>query len=83
MSEEDAEEAKAKKEAEAAKKKGSDAYKKRDFVDAAKLFEKAWEIWPKDITYLTNAGGTSFLRCIIFPPRDDNCLSCLFRARGF
>ena len=61
MSGEDTEEAKA-KEAEAAKKEGSDAYKKRDFVAAAKLFEKAWEIWPKDITYLTNTGGTSFVR---------------------
>jgi hypothetical protein len=45
------------KEAEAAKKAGNEAYKKRDFEDAAKFFEKAWDLWPKDITYLTNLGG--------------------------
>ncbi|CAL1702062.1 unnamed protein product [Somion occarium] len=51
---EDAEEAKAKKEAEAEKKAGSEAYKARDFEKAAAHFSKAWEIWPKDITFLTN-----------------------------
>ncbi|KAF9042580.1 hypothetical protein BDZ89DRAFT_270490 [Hymenopellis radicata] len=61
MDEADAEEAKAKKEAEDAKKAGSEAYKKRNFDEAAKLFEKAWELWPKDITFLTNLGGMSFL----------------------
>lgn len=53
----DDEDAKAKKEAEAEKKLGSDAYKVRDFGKAATHFEKAWELWPKDITFLTNLGG--------------------------
>ncbi|GJJ07657.1 hypothetical protein Clacol_010572 [Clathrus columnatus] len=52
--EEDDEEAKAKQEAESEKHKGSEAYKKRDFETAAKAFERAWEVWPKDITFLTN-----------------------------
>lgn len=53
----DDEEAKAKKDAEAAKKAGSEAYKKRDFEVAAENFQKAWDLWPKDITFLTNLGG--------------------------
>ena len=56
-SEEDEEEAKAKKEAEVEKQNGTAAYKKRDFEAAAKSFERAWEIWPKDITFLTNLAG--------------------------
>jgi len=52
--EEEDDEAKAKKEAEVEKQNGSVAYKKRDFEAAAKSFERAWEIWPKDITFLTN-----------------------------
>ncbi|KAF8900012.1 chaperone [Mucidula mucida] len=60
MDEADAEEAKAKKAAEDAKKAGSEAYKKRNFDEAAQLFEKAWELWPKDITFLTNLGAVYF-----------------------
>jgi stress-induced-phosphoprotein 1 len=59
-SEEEEGEVKAKKEAEAVKKAGSDAYRKRDFGEAAKQFQKAWDIWPKDITFLTNLGATYF-----------------------
>ena len=54
---EDDEEVKARKEAEAEKKLGAEAYKKRDFEVAATHFSKAWDIWPKDITFLTNLGG--------------------------
>ena len=54
---EDDEEVKAKKEAEAEKKLGSEAYKKRDFETAATHFAKAWDVWPKDLTFLTNLGG--------------------------
>jgi stress-induced-phosphoprotein 1 len=57
MDEGDKEEAAAKKEAEAAKKAGSEAYKRRDFEAATRNFEKAWDVWPKDITFLTNLGG--------------------------
>lgn len=59
--EEDDEEAKAKKEAEVEKQKGSEAYKKRDFDTAVKAFERAWEVWPKDITFLTNLSGQYYL----------------------
>lgn len=54
------EEKKAKKAAEEQKKIGSDAYRKRDFETAAAAFEKAWELWPKDVTFLTNLSGTHF-----------------------
>lgn len=57
MEEIDDEEGKAKKEAEALKKSGSEAYKKRNFEEAAKYFQQAWDVWPKDITFLTNLGG--------------------------
>ncbi|KAJ3568413.1 hypothetical protein NP233_g5725 [Leucocoprinus birnbaumii] len=60
MEEVDEEEAKAKKEAEASKKAGAEAYKKRDFDSAVQHFEKAWELYPKDITYLSNAGAAYF-----------------------
>jgi len=65
MAEEDQEEAAAEKEAEVAKKAGSEAYKKRDFEEAAKNFEKAWDVWPKDITFLTNLGG---MCCFLLAP---------------
>jgi len=57
---EDEEEVNAKKEAEAAKKAGNEAYRSRNFVEAAKLFEKAWDLWPKDVTFLTNLGAVYF-----------------------
>ncbi|KAF9076625.1 chaperone [Rhodocollybia butyracea] len=56
----DDDEVKTKKEAEALKKSGSEAYKKRDFGEAAKCFEQAWDTWPKDITFLTNLGAVYF-----------------------
>ena len=57
MAEEDIEEAKAKKAAEEAKKAGGEAYKQKNFTEAASLYQKAWDLWPKDVTYLTNLGG--------------------------
>jgi hypothetical protein len=57
MTEEGQEEAQAKKGAEAAKKAGNEAYKKRDFQTAAENFQKAWDLWPKDVTFLTNLAG--------------------------
>ena len=57
----DAEDAAAKKAAEAEKKLGAEAYKKRDFATAITHFGKAWETWPKDITFLTNLGGGVFV----------------------
>ena len=67
---EDDEEAKVKKEALEEKAKGANAYKAKDFPTAAAHFEKAWDLWPNDITFLTNLGGelkltilTVFLPC--------------------
>lgn len=54
---EDDEEAQAKKAAEAAKTVGGAAYKNRNFDEAIKQFQSAWDTWPKDITFLTNLGG--------------------------
>lgn len=56
----DGEDAAAKKAAEAEKKLGAEAYKKRDFATATTHFSKAWETWPKDITFLTNLGAAYF-----------------------
>lgn len=89
MAEEDQEEAQAKKEAEAAKKVGNEAYKKRDFETAAENFQKAWDIWPKDVSFLTNLGGVFilqmgvFLRIVMLIKCLLNfaCFSCIFRAR--
>lgn len=53
----DDEDAIAKKAAEAEKKLGAEAYKKRDFTTAITHFSKAWETWPKDTAYLTNLAG--------------------------
>ncbi len=55
---EDSEDVTAKKEAEAEKKLGADAYKTRDFDTAIAHFQKAWDIYPKDIAFLTNIAGT-------------------------
>lgn len=54
MTEEDHEEAKAKAEALQLKAKGSTLYKEKKFDEAAECFSKAWELWPKDVTFLTN-----------------------------
>lgn len=48
------------KEADEQKQLGSAAYRQRDFAEAARAFSKAWEIWPKDITYLTNLSAVCF-----------------------
>eukprot|EP01118_Nematostelium_gracile_P007605 TRINITY_DN2488_c0_g1_i4.p1 TRINITY_DN2488_c0_g1~~TRINITY_DN2488_c0_g1_i4.p1 ORF type:complete len:611 (-),score=213.86 TRINITY_DN2488_c0_g1_i4:24-1787(-) len=42
------------KKAEAAKNKGNDAYKKKDFENAIKFYNEAMEIDPDNITYLLN-----------------------------
>jgi len=61
----DEEEAAAKKTAEAEKKLGAEAYKKRDFASAIAHFSKAWETWPKDVTSLTNLAGRWFWSCLV------------------
>ena len=54
---EDDDETRAKKEAEVAKEAGNVAYKNRNFEEAAKQFQLAWDTWPKNVAYLTNLGG--------------------------
>jgi len=58
---EEDEDAAVKKEAEAEKKLGADAYKKRDFATAITHFTKAWDTWPKGIAFLTNRAGEAVL----------------------
>lgn len=60
MEDVDEEEVKAKAEAESLKKTGGEAYKKREFDAAIEAFQKAWDTWPKDITFLTNLGAAYF-----------------------
>lgn len=60
MEEVDDEEAQAKKAAQEAKAAGAAAYKAKDFETAATQFSKAWDTWPKDITFLTNLGAVYF-----------------------
>ena len=50
---------KAKEEAEAEKKLGTENYKKRKFDEAIEHYSKAWDLH-KDITYLTNLGAAKF-----------------------
>lgn len=56
----DEEEAAAKKQAEEEKKLGAEAYKARDFENAIAHFQKAWDVYPKDITFLTNLAAAYF-----------------------
>jgi stress-induced-phosphoprotein 1 len=46
-----------KKEADEFKAQGTAAYKARKFEEAVELYSKAWDTWPKDVTYLTNLSG--------------------------
>lgn len=57
---EEEEEPKAKKEAEEEKKLGNGNYVKREFDLAISHYEKAWELYPKDITFLNNLGACQF-----------------------
>jgi stress-induced-phosphoprotein 1 len=50
----------AKTSAEKEKAAGAAAYKSRDFATAVSHFSKAWDLWPKDITFLTNLGAAYF-----------------------
>ncbi|KAH9950093.1 activator of Hsp70 and Hsp90 chaperone [Amylocystis lapponica] len=60
MADAEDEDAQVRKEAEAEKKAGAEAYKARKFEQAATHFEKAWELWPKDMTFLTNLAAAYF-----------------------
>ena len=75
----DDEEAAAKGEAEAEKKKGSEAYKKRDLEAAETHFSRAWEVWPKDITFLTNLSGKTPSVHVLFQVCSSDYTSCILR----
>lgn len=60
MTEEEQEEAKAKAEALQLKGKGSALYKDKKFDEAGECFSKAWELYPKDITFLSNLAAVYF-----------------------
>jgi stress-induced-phosphoprotein 1 len=66
--EDDDDETRAKKEAEVAKEAGNAAYKSRNFEEAAKQFQLAWDTWPKNVAFLTNLGGgyNSFIFSFIY-----------------
>ena len=64
--EDDDDETRAKKEAEVAKEAGNVAYKNRNFEEAAKQFQLAWDKWPKNVAYLTNLGGEYIIYSFIF-----------------
>lgn len=51
--------ANAKKEAEDLKAKGNAAYKGRKFDEAVEAYQKAWDVSPTDVTFLTNLSGKS------------------------
>ncbi|ORX36911.1 chaperone [Kockovaella imperatae] len=71
----DSTEADGKKEAEELKAKGNTAYKARKFDEAIELYQKAWEVYPKDITYLSN------LSAVYFEQGDyDKCLETCEKA---
>ncbi|KAI0751258.1 activator of Hsp70 and Hsp90 chaperone [Daedaleopsis nitida] len=57
---EEPEDVAAKKVAEAEKKLGAEAYKTRDLDSAIAHFQKAWDVYPKDITFLTNLAAAYF-----------------------
>ncbi|WWC61569.1 uncharacterized protein I303_104153 [Kwoniella dejecticola CBS 10117] len=50
----------AEKEAADLKGKGNVAYKARKFDEAIELYSKAWEVYPKDVTFLTNLSAVYF-----------------------
>ncbi|KAJ9102041.1 hypothetical protein QFC19_004969 [Naganishia cerealis] len=49
-----------KKKALEAKARGAEAYKSRDFDAAIQAFTEAWELWPQDVTFLTNLAAVYF-----------------------
>ncbi|OCF57171.1 stress-induced-phosphoprotein 1 [Kwoniella mangroviensis CBS 10435] len=58
--EEETPDAAAQKEAAELKTKGNASYKARKFDEAIELYSKAWEVYPKDVTFLTNLSAVYF-----------------------
>jgi len=81
MTDEDAEEAKAKADALAAKAQGAEHYKAQRFADAAECFTKAWDLWPKDITFLGNLGA-AYLEAKEYDKCIETCEKAVEEGRG-
>ncbi|OXH42341.1 stress-induced-phosphoprotein 1 [Cryptococcus neoformans] len=60
MGVEEDEGAKARKEAEELKAQGNTSYKARKFDEAIEFYTKAWDLYPKDVTFLTNLSAVYF-----------------------
>lgn len=81
MTDEDAEEAKAKADALAAKAQGAEHYKAQRFSEAAEYFKKAWDLWPKDITFLGNLGA-AYLEAKEYDQCIETCELAVEEGRG-
>lgn len=81
MTEEDLEEAKAKADALAAKAQGAEHYKAQRFSEAAESFKKAWDLWPKDITFLGNLGA-AYLEAKEYDQCIETCELAVEEGRG-
>ncbi|WWC89605.1 uncharacterized protein L201_004530 [Kwoniella dendrophila CBS 6074] len=60
VEEEESSDAAVQKEAADLKTKGNASYKARKFDEAIELYSKAWEVYPKDVTFLTNLSAVYF-----------------------
>lgn len=81
MTGEDADEAKAKADALAAKAQGAEHYKAQRFAEAAEYFSKAWDLWPKDITFLGNLGA-AYLEAKEYDKCIEICEKAVEEGRG-
>ena len=72
--------AKDKKAADEAKQLGNTAYKARKFDEAIEHYNKAWELYPKDVTYLTNLSAVYFEKGD-YQKAIDTCNDALEHAR--
>ncbi|KAK1924478.1 chaperone [Papiliotrema laurentii] len=77
----DDEEAAAKKAAEEEKQQGNVAYKARKFEEAIEHYTKAWDTWPKDVTFLTNLSAVYYEQAD-YPKAIETAEKAVEEARG-
>ena len=53
-------EAQAQQQVQQLRQEGNTLYKERKFEQAREAFEKAWQLYPKDIAVLNNIGGAQY-----------------------
>jgi len=63
------------------KELGNAAYKKKEFEEALKHYDRAIELDPDNITFMTNKAG-GFLSRLPVCIKWDAYVSCVFRAKG-